>query len=321
MELLFKPQRMDLLWKALVPTILVASIFACEKDLTIEMDESDQLIIINSVFNPEDIFRIEVTKSFSPFGSSQVEELKDAKVSLLENGSFLEELTYASDAGETIGSFASTIIPSKNKIYQIEVEDPKLGKAQASSIIPDKVNVDNVLIEWTRWGKNNLTSVRYLFSFELNDQQQENYYFLTMSSPIYKLNSETDEYEFHANQYMEIKTGDLPEHQLYVRNGLLFRDENFDGNTYQIVGSATTYLQPFGDFDQAGDLMRDTSVLQIQLHSLSEELYNFYSSHSTVLLNQNDIYSEPAPIYTNVENGLGTFGGENITVIDAEISY
>jgi hypothetical protein len=31
-----------------------------------------------------------------------------------------------------------------------------------------------------------------------------------------------------------------------------------------------------------------------------------------VLKNENNIYSEPAPVYSNVENGTGIFGGEYV---------
>ncbi len=98
-------------------------------------------------------------------------------------------------------------------------------------------------------------------------------------------------------------------------------DDYINGNSYRITGSATTYQKPFGDFEDSGKLMRDTTALRIELHSLSQELYHFYISHAAVLVNQNDIYSEPTPIYSNIENGLGLFGGDNITIVESKIEY
>ncbi len=296
-------------------------LFSCEKELKIELDDADRLIVANSVFTPEEVFRVEVTKSFSPFESIQIEELSNAKVSLYENGIFVEELIYSKDADDVIGNFSSTIIPTVEKTYLIEVEDPVLGKAKGSSHIPKKIATNNDEVKWILWGDDNITSARYEFSFEIEDLPEENFYFLTMSFPILKLNASTNQYDFHTYQYAEINTGNLPDNQLYVKNGLLFKDEYFNGNNHAVTGTATTYQNPFGDFDGSGDLMRDTSILRIELHSLSQELYNFYTSHAVLLKNQNDIYSEPTQVFTNIENGLGSFAGENITLIETEIEY
>lgn len=301
--------------------MLTIGLFSCEKELEINLDEADKLIVINSVFSPEEVFRVEVTKSFSPFEKAQIEELNDAQVSLFENGTFVEELTYSTNTNGVIGGFSSTTVPVVGNEYRIEVEDPVLGKATGSSGIPKKVSIVSDEVKWAPWGENNSISARYHFSFEIEDLPEENFYYLTMSFPVYMFNTITNQYDFHAYQYAEINTGDLPEHQPYVKNGLLFKDEYFNEASYAVTGTATTYQFAFGDFDGSGELMRDTSVLRIELHSLSQELYNFYSSHAAVLKNQSDIYAEPSQIYTNIENGLGSFGGENITVVEAEIVY
>lgn len=118
----------------------------------------------------------------------------------------------------------------------------------------------------------------------------------------------------------------MPEQQPYVKNGILFKDEAFNGTNFQIYGTATTYAKPFGDYldyDDGGsdEISLDTTQLYISLHHLSKDLYNFYLSHSIKLQNEDDIYSEPTPIYTNVENGFGIFGGENVTLKKVDIIY
>ncbi len=113
--------------------------------------------------------------------------------------------------------------------------------------------------------------------------------------------------------------------QLYTDNGLIFTDEIFNSTNHEISGTATIYSHPFGDYItediNEDDLLIDTLHFDISLHHLSEELYNFYSSHATRLDNQDDIYSEPSPIFSNVMDGLGIFGGEIITVKQVDIEY
>jgi hypothetical protein len=40
------------------------------------------------------------------------------------------------------------------------------------------------------------------------------------------------------------------------------------------------------------------------------ELYCFCSGYAAVLKNENNIYSEPASVYSHVKNGTGIFGGK-----------
>jgi hypothetical protein len=144
-----------------------------------------------------------------------------------------------------------------------------------------------------------------------------------MYLPVLYVNPITKDTSFHAYQYAEISTGSLIYSQLYLKNGLIFTDAIFNNKNYEISGTATTYSYPFGDFDRTDEenLILDTTHLYISMHHLSPELYKFHSSYATKLDNENDIYSEPTPVFSNIENGLGIFGGENVTVKKIVIKY
>jgi hypothetical protein len=126
-------------------------------------------------------------------------------------------------------------------------------------------------------------------------------------------------------QNAEIETTDLPEKEIFLRNGLLFNDEAFDGTQKIISGTATMYTYPCcyleDDWKNDDKLIIDKSKLHIELHSLSEEAWFYSASYAKKMLAEKNIYSEPTVIYNNIENGLGIFGGENITRVDTEIVY
>lgn len=301
--------------------VLASFLMSCEKEFVINTDDADNYIVVNAIFNNQESFEVEVTKSFSPYGAFKVKELSNSTVSLLENGVFVEDLIYSKLASDSIGKFRSVSIPGIKKEYTIEVINPDFKKTKSKSAVPESINFSSENVSWTNWGEENYISARYNFSFTLEDPEVDNYYCLTMSFPVQKLNKETGQYEFFAHQYAEILTSDLPGHQLYLRNGLIFKDNIFNNADYVISGTATTYQYAFGDYSLFGyinpeeeDLQVDFSRLYISLHHLSEELYNFYSSYATKLKNDNNFFSEPTIIYNNIENGLGIFGGENITL-------
>ena len=288
---------------------------SCENDFIIENEEYTNKIVVNSIFSNLDTLKAEVTKTFSPYKPIEVKELRNAKVSLFGNGQFIEELAYRKLPEDTIGKFISTTVPQQGVAYSIEVTDPELGTATAASSIPGPFEVSDLSAVWTKWGEYNSTSMRYNFKFTLHDRETTDYYYLTIAFPVIKKDEDTGEWKFYAYQYCEIQTGDLPLHQLYLRNGLIFEDRGFNGTEHVISGSATTYKYPFGDFEvdwpaDTNKIKVDSLHLHINVYKLSKELYTFYSSHATALKNENNVYSEPTPIYSNIENGVGVFGGE-----------
>ncbi len=305
-------KNIELILTALFTTTVLMS---CESDFIVENQEYINRIVVTSVFSNTDTLTAEITKTFSPFGTATVEELNSAKVSLFKEGTFVETLTYYKTPQDTLGKFVSTTIPEQGKAYSIEVIEPGLETATSESSIPAPFEVSDLSAVKIEWGEYNTTSVRYNFKFTLHDRETTDYYYLTIAFPVIKKDEETREWHFYAYQYCEIQTGDLPLHQLYLRNGFLFEDKAFNGINHVVSGTATAYSEPFGDFNfewpaDTNKLKVDSLHLHINVYKLTKELYTFYSSHATVLKNENNIYSEPTPIYSNIENGVGVFGGE-----------
>ena len=258
---------------------------------------------------------IEITKSFSPYKKLIIQELNDLDVVVYEDGLEWEKLEFEKSTTDSIGKYKSTKTPMRNKQYRIQAKSESYTMAKSATSIPHSVIISEKNAKQTDWGgEENINSKRYNFSFTLNDLSTSDYYYFTLAFPIHKLDPVTNKFNFYAFQYAEILTGELPNSQLYLRNGLLFNDEAFNGENYIIQGTATTYSFPsLPDFNDKSSYELDTTNLYLQVHHLSKELYLFYSSHARKLLNDDDLYAESTPIFTNIENGFGIFGGENIT--------
>ena len=67
--------------------------------------------------------------------------------------------------------------------------------------------------------------------------------------------------------------------------------------------------------------MLDKTTLYFEVHSLSLDAYNFCSSYARKINAIEDLYSEPIVVFTNVENGLGIFAGDNISKRNRLIEY
>ncbi|HHB52651.1 MAG TPA: DUF4249 domain-containing protein [Saprospiraceae bacterium] len=293
--------------------VLFILCFSCEQELVIESPLSENKPVLNSIFNSGEPFEVELTTTFSPYKEIKVVELKDAVVSIFEEDVFKETLSYQTSTDAHLGKYVSNFTPSQGKNYRIKVTAPNYDEVTAKSGVPSIVHFDKAkIIQNSVWSINNPDLLRYDFSFEINDPLEEDYYYLTISSPIKRQNQQTQEWELYTHQYAEILISNLPDAKLYVNNGLIFTDQSFNGGKFQIKGTATTYVDARGAFDATEGLVKDNSIMEVHLHHLSKEVYFFYISHATSLLNQGDFYSEPGIIYSNITNGFGIFGGEAI---------
>jgi hypothetical protein len=307
----------------------VVFVWSCDKIFLVEMDNLSNLIVVNSFFNGDEKLCVTVTKSMHPQKSEEVVELKSAKVLLFENDVFIKEMTYLKTPKDGIGQFVSNTIPQVGSTYRIEVEtseEDAQQKVTTQSVLPAKVEIISDTALWVKWTteKDTMFSIRFYFEITFIDPVAENYYYITASAPVFEIDTIRNVREFYSSEYAEIITRELPGHEQYVNNALLFNDATFNATTKKITGTATMYSVPNNstlNYDKTKKYVFDKSKLHIELHSLSREAYNFCSSYAKKVKLQEDIYSEPVVIYSNVKNGLGIFAGENISSKDILIKY
>lgn len=301
---------------------LIFGFFSCEKELVLDIDGANDQIVINSLFNPDEVLSASVTKSMSPLNPNLIEELSTAEVKLYENNVFKEIMTYYKSPDDVVGKFYSTFNPELGENYSIKVKSGEKEASTVNDMVPVNTPINSSAVNWIEWG-DSTNIIRYLFDITFVDPPGASYYYFNAFFPVYELNESSGNYEFFANQYLEIGTNDLPNHQLYINNSLLFNDEGFNGEAKQISGTVTTFTQPslISDENEQVDRIINKSKLYIQFHSVSDEGYKFHSSYAKEFSTAVDIYSEPTVVYSNIENGLGIFAGENITPLEIEIVY
>jgi len=299
-------------------------ILSCEEEFILDQSVVDNRVVVNSIFNDEDVLSLTVTKNMKPQQNQKIIEFKNAKVSLYKNGTFVEDMVYSKDSDDELGRFYSGITPIIGSTYKVEVETILAGKTISQSVLPQKVDIVSDSAIWVKWttSEDSMFSIRYYFEITINDPPENNYYFITASVPVYQVDTINNTRQFQALQYAEILSGDLPTHEIYLNNALLFKDITFNATSKKITGTATLSSYPDPDFyDGDKSFILDKSKLHIELHSLSADAYNFCSSYAKKIASQDDVYSEPTVIYSNIENGLGVFAGENITKRDVLIRY
>ncbi len=293
---------------------------SCYKELTLDLSQEENQIVINALFNNTEPMSATVTKSFIFYEDVKIEALKNAEVAIYENDIFKENMVYQKTPAMDIGEFTASFYPKMEANYRIEASNDGLSSASASGVMPTGVDITNASV---KYGGDNA----YAFDFKLNDLPEKNYYYLKMFFQGYEIDSITQERIDRGPFVVEIPESAIPNKaERYIRNGFIFKDDGLNGQAIIISGiakSGEAYLSaatfPGESRAHLRNIILDTSMLYIHLQTLTEDVYKFYSSNATPIQNDSDRLAESSTVYGNVEGGLGLFSGIYISEVGAVV--
>ncbi len=294
--------------KKILYLLLLTAIFSCSKIVEIDMPVEDKQAVVNCLLTPDSTIEVNLSKSLHVFDSCP-EFINNAIVELYENNNFIENLNLK-DSGNY---FSSTLQPTENSIYKVQIATPEFENVWAVDTIPQKVLIDNIsttgMIGVNASGKsfaeltlkfkdtefvNNYFEVfiihKYISSFIMPEDE------IVRSGTVWFCNDIiiTEENEDAANT-----DGNW--------GSLIFSDKYFKNKTCTLK---INYFPEIGfSMDGVDEIAEDYTIFVV-LNSISKQYYDFLKK-----LRLNDTYfnlwetSEEVCISGNVNNGLGIFAG------------
>ncbi|CAN0159889.1 unnamed protein product, partial [Chrysoparadoxa australica] len=128
----------------LINGICILLLSGCDKSLTFDVEVEEGKLVVFSIINPNEPVSVTVSRTLNPYVSGAYKNdsyIKDATVTVLENGSVFDELTY--DEFHFIYLGDSSRIPTSGNEYQMVIVSPEFDEYISSPvIIPDTVKVD-----------------------------------------------------------------------------------------------------------------------------------------------------------------------------------
>lgn len=300
--------------KSLFFVLLLVCIFSCTRELELSNDENG-LMVLNGLIEPSENLAITLVKSSSVLDDQPIEEIKDAKVSIFKDGAFVEDLIFSESEDTPVDKYYAQVKAEPGSNYSIEVNHPQFGDVSSQTSVPLNSPVSNFRFEEA--SESNSGTMQLNFTLNLNDAPGDDYYFISFGLPVYRFDNNTVG-DFYGFNPIEISKYNI-DGQTYLDEGIIFTDEAFASNQVEFSGkgkvlksansfSTVSYFTPV-EFDS---LYLDTSKVIVRFEKLSYDTYLFYTSHASYLETLYDDYAEPTLIYSNIENGLGVFGGINI---------
>ncbi len=275
---------------------------SCESIVDVELPKQNPVIVVNSFFTPDSIWKVHVSKSMGILESfSSINEygyyenkipiLENAKVEIWNGNYFVSNLNYAGNGYYT----AVNTFPSANNNYKIVVSAEGFNSINADDEIPESVSIKDVLVEANSSNEysveNNLT-----ITFSDNGDTKNYYQISILAVENFENNIYKYPLSFESNDILIGESGILEdEEKTFYGNAAFFDDVIISGKEYKL--KISTY-----------DINYFNKVY-IVLSSLSENLFKYLVSLKEQNESDDNPFAEPVFIHSNVQSGLGIFGG------------
>lgn len=323
--------------------LLSLSLASCREEM--EFDESllEPKLIVNTFFSPDNVMLIKLYHNI-PINSdaNQSNEILDANVSLFEDGVKIDGLKkyfhfngYYNENNEWIKGTDSTLSavvcdqhPSIGKTYELKVESETYGNISCETTIPHKVEIIQLDTFRTVNQTNNHTYTKLNIKLKFKDPiGEENYYRIVLTKtvgeiPVWRADS-TDEtvqissrpianqvhfndpiFKYNFESPNSMATGNIDNEYG------IFTDKLINGTEYE----TNFYLNPDNDYDDIDSTKGEFLQYNVMLQAITPDMYYYLKSIDLQEYALELPFTEPIPIYTNVQNGIGIIGSFSSSV-------
>ncbi len=297
---------------------------SCEKNVEIDIEEIDPMIVMNGLLQADSTVDIFLSRTRHILDNKELSSLPDATVSITDTEGNSTILQYGSNRLYSSGAFR--IIPGKS--YTVSASAPGYNPVEATCRIPEIIPVKSIdttsLVN--EWGEKKIA-----FEIAFDDPEGEtNYYMLSLNARVDVVNLEIvqridtlyidpvkdtvvtgivfDTIEHHYPRYenLYIESEDLAIEQWdYYSNRIIFSDKLFNGRTYRFNGSYYNWFL----WDAA-----DSSTVYISLQAIDEHYFKYIDSREDHYYAKDDPFAVPVVVHNNIENGIGILGGMSASI-------
>lgn len=263
---------------------------SCEQMITeIEAPPSEAKLVVYSVISPQDsVIEVKVHKSnplfsevFYQWDEDKFPPLINATVLLSGEGQSVT-IPYNTDY-KTYRIDKSAINIMENGFYELKVMAPDFAQVTAECTVPGQTPPD---IEITGSGLTEESGMEeWYFEFRFKDLPEIGHYYLITAGTIHQ-----DQYMGEEAQTYVYSTG-------FKQGNSLVSDKSNDGGyfNYRTYPLSLYYVEE-------DNIWISLSLIDENYYKYSQSVYDFQNENP---------FSEPTPVYSNIKGGLGVFAGIN----------
>lgn len=298
--------------------LAVALLFAgCRKYIDFEGEDMPPRLVLNGMVTADSVVTVDLSNSRGVIDPAPLGPITNGQVRVLDGqGNVVETLVHGG-AGRYRGSAPMTA----GAILTVQADAPNYGTATASDRVPFAVPIlswDTVTVNASGGQGFEVPGMDLEFTFD-DPAGEENHYLLEGSlvqrdSIIFIFDEQLGDWVLDTvpaqnpiRSYMSFSSTDpvliagtdvgVGETRTYFTRAVL-RDDLFNGTTRSITVRLETTIRP--------------SEFELRWVSISESAYRYYRTLERYYYAEGDPFAEPVQVHSNVEGGLGIWGGANV---------
>lgn len=283
--------------------LIIAS--SCDKDIEYKFDDFQAQMVVNAFISPQEGIQVQVSRSIPPNQDVLKTRIwiNDAKVSLYLNEQFVMQVPFQKN-----GIYASPIEdlkPNQSNKYHIVVEHPEFGAVKSEAIL---IPLEPIVLSSALEPSPNLSingDPQLRWALRLKDGSIEEAAYLT----VINLKDSRNAYsEAPPNiTLLNLKVGQFCDLVYTYGNNLLFKNECIRG---QEVDLSFEFDVP-NRIGGIGQKFTPDSI-ECKIYTVPKDFYEYYRTQNR----PEDFelaFSDPEPLFTNMQGGYGVFLALNYT--------
>ncbi|WP_188749205.1 DUF4249 domain-containing protein [Parapedobacter defluvii] len=285
--------------------VLCGSISGCTDTIDFYQEDRQSAIVLNSLLNTDSIVYARMTWMNKPgamYDYWTFNEIKDAEVSLYENGDFVERLAPVTIGDSLYNShyYKSTHSVRQGQTYRLVATLPDGQRVSAEGWIPAQPSFSIGKAKWIP-SPSNPGRDETQVDLKLNDPPGErNYYRIR----IFTFFEGYVERRFQHFTWIGPGKQEANFFEDEFHQQVFIDDELFDGQSVELILRCENML-----FEND----------RIEVTALTQESYRYLRNNAFANESVDNILTEPIPVYTNVTDGLGFVGGVAVREQNIEV--
>jgi hypothetical protein len=273
----------------------IISITSCEKNITLDLPVAETKLVVEGYVYQDSIPFLFLTKNspfFATLDSSALQQyiVRGAKITISDG--FTTDTMQELNFGQITVYAAPNIRGEVGRTYTLRVEAIGLT-VTASTTIPAPIPLDSVW--WKVQGEHD--SLGFIWAHLTDPDTIGNYY------------------RWYAKRISHYPDGEQKDDDFIAPIGSTFEDKFINGKSFDFFynrGRMPNSTKEDDENEEREFFKRGDTVI-VRFCTIDRSIFQFWRDEETQVSNNGNPFANPAPVTSNINGGLGVWGGYSIT--------
>ena len=293
--------------------LLLLFLASCRDVVVVEIEPQEEQVVVVSELSPDESIELDLSMTAEIFSGQKAPRPEDATIFLSGTDLQAEATAFIFSRNSNNYQFRNKAFrPGVGESYTLSISIPGTDfiDIQATTTIPVPLSLERAMAsnQTVLKTEDGLEDILFDIELELSDSDNlDTYVHIVPKRVLSEFNEDTNgeiTVTFFAEteplQVLQILESHNAISELNHRDGVFVDYSKLNDQTVKLRLSTTSLLDPTKDILQN---------IEVTVYTLSRELFEYHQNLHKQLINSNSSFSAPTVSFTNIENGIGVFGG------------